>query len=243
MKLAEKIVLLKGYTPNPENVVAEMARICYADDEKLQKVFTGSEINSLEDSKLVRSLVKSRHFSQLEYANYRFILSGVSRSLTHQLVRHRMASFSQRSQRYVSEEDFQSVVPKEISSNPLALKIFETTLDGISRGYKELLNLGISREDARSLLPNACSTVIGFQMNARELLTSFFNERLCERAQEEIREISREMLSLVYPTAPNIFYLAGPSCFRDNKCYQGIRGCGNLKDVVESFKEGGIYKK
>jgi thymidylate synthase (FAD) len=220
-----------------------MARICYASNKKLQEIFSDKEINEAEDSRLVRALVNSRHWSQLEYANYVFVVSGVSRSFTHQLVRHRMASFSQRSQRYVEEREFSSVVPKSVEENEVACKKFEETIDVISSAYSDLIQLGVPKEDARYLLPNACSSVIGFQMNARELLSSFFRERLCERAQSEIRDVAKEMLRLVYPTAPNIFSFAGPSCFSDGKCYQGKMACGRFKEVVDSFKVGGEYKK
>lgn len=242
MKQESLRVILKHYTPNPENKIATMARICYADNETLQGIFSDREIDSLGDSKLVRKLVNSRHWSQLEYADYHFIISGVSRSLTHQLVRNRIASFSQRSQRYVGENDFSSIIPPSIGNNQESLNIYADVLDSIQKGYTKLIEQGIPKEDARYLLPNGCSSVIGLKMNARELLSSFFKERLCNRAQWEIRNLAKEMLKLTYPTAPNVFSIAGPSCFLDKKCYQGRSACGELSFVVDSFRVGGPFK-
>jgi thymidylate synthase (FAD) len=241
MPKVKPTVLLKTFTKDPEHIIADNARICYADDEDLQRIFSQEEINSIDDAKLIRSLVQMRHYSPIEHASYSFILNGISRAMSLQLVRHRIASYSQRSQRYVNESNFGFIVPPSIESAGLEERYIEM-MDTIASYYQELSD-GLSKfglkgeevnQDARYVLPNACSTTIGLTMNARELL-HVFGERLCNRAQWEFRSVAEGMLDLVYPTAPNIFQYAGPECYTKGHCSQARKSCGKLAEVVSKF--------
>lgn len=234
-------VQLITYTPNPEHVIAEMARLCYADDKKINALFK-EDIDSDDDAKMIKTLAKMKHLSPFEHANWTFLIEGVSRSLTHQLVRHRHLAISQRSQRYVSHGNFDYVTPETVKKAGLEER-YSSMMVNIGEFYDELAigleKIGLEGElrnqDARYILPNACETKIGITSNGRELL-HIFQERLCNRAQWEIRALSEEMLRLVYPTAPAVFKLAGPSCYSDGKCYQGKKTCGKMLEVVEHFK-------
>lgn len=241
-------VRLITHTPNPEHVIAEMARLCYASDEDVAKLFT-ENINSLDDARLIKMLVNMRHLSPLEHASWTFELEGISRALTHQLVRHRLVSYSQRSQRYVEQRNFDYIIPPSIEQAGLT-DSYRKMMETIGGFYEELAaglekNLGLTGEarnqDARYVLPNACETKIGVTANAREFL-HMFGERTCNRAQWEIRGVMHEMLKLAYPTAPNIFAYAGPSCVREGKCHQGKKTCGKAEEVKDYFaglKEAG----
>lgn len=235
-------VQLITYTPNPEHIISEMARLCYAEDEKVARLFKGN-IDLMDDAKMIKTLAKMRHFSPFEHANWTFLIEGVSRALTHQLVRHRHLAISQRSQRYVNQKNFDYIIPETIKKAGLEEK-YNTMMVNIGEFYTELENglgkIGLEGElrnqDSRYVLPNACETKIGITSNARELL-HIFQERLCNRAQWEIRYLSEKMLDLAYPTAPAIFELAGPTCYGEGKCYQGKKTCGRMQEVVEHFKK------
>ncbi|MDP1728658.1 MAG: FAD-dependent thymidylate synthase [archaeon] len=238
-------VKLVTYTPNPEHVIADMARLCYADDEEVSKLFK-EDINSIDDVRMLKILVNMRHLSPLEHASWTFEIEGVSRALTHQLVRHRLASYSQRSQRYVEQKNFDFVIPHTIKEAGMENR-YKEMMGVIGDFYEELTsglekNLGLRGEarnqDARYVLPNACETKIGISANAREFL-HIFGERTCNRAQWEIRGVMHQMLELAYPTAPNLFCYAGPACVVDGKCHQGKKSCGKAEEVkryFESFK-------
>ncbi len=233
---------LVTYTPNPEHVIAEMARLCYANDEDVAKLFRGN-IDSLDDARLIKMLVNMRHLSPLEHASWTFEFEGVSRALTHQLVRHRLMSFSQRSQRYVEQKNFDFIIPQTIEKAGMSERYSEM-MSVIGDFYEELAkglekNLGLMGEaknqDARYVLPNACETKIGLTANARQLL-HVFGERTCNRAQWEIRGVMKEALKLAYPTAPNIFSYVGPSCVTGGKCHQGKKSCGKMQEVKSYFE-------
>ncbi len=165
------------------------------------------------------------HFSVFEHISFSFGIEGVSRALTHQLVRHRLASYSQKSQRYVKAgAEFPYIIPHTIKNNSEALEIFNNAMSQIAECYNKLSALDIPSEDARYVLPNACETKIIVTMNARELL-HFFALRLCNRAQWEIRELSDKMLALCYDTAPAVFEKAGPGCCNKG-CTEGKFTCG-----------------
>ena len=175
---------------------------------------------------VLSTVIKSGHLSTLEHASYTFAVDGVSRALTHQLVRHRIASFNQQSQRYVKFTDGVPVVkPGTVAANEEAGRLFDETVDAIEAAYARLLELGIPAEDARYLLPNAAESKIVITMNVRELL-HFFSLRCCNRAQWEIREMAHRMLELARPTAPYIFMDAGAGCVR-GACPEGKMTCGN----------------
>ena len=143
--------------------------------------------------KLLAKIIKMGHASTMEHVSFTFGIEGVSRVLTHQLVRHRLASYSQQSQRYVAEHDFEYILPPSIEEKPEAKERFQSLMDDIQKAYNELADMGIPKEDARYVLANATETKIVVTMNARSLM-HFFNLRCCNRAQWEIRELAYKML-------------------------------------------------
>ncbi|MDP4158295.1 MAG: FAD-dependent thymidylate synthase [Bacillota bacterium] len=219
-------VSLVQYTPEPEKVVAAAARLCYSSDpvpellEQLDDEMMGNFVRKLRDM---------GHLSPFEHVSFQFSIDGVSRSLSHQLVRHRIASYSQRSQRYVKENGFEFVTPLSIGRNPEALARFEAVMARLQEDYQELLNY-VPAEDARYVLPNACTTSLMATFNARSLL-NFFEHRTCSRAQWEIRAMAETMLRLVREVAPNLFSEAGPTCRTQGVCHQGAYSCGRLKTL------------
>ena len=161
------------------------------------------------------------HTSVIEHASFTFSIEDVSRAMTHQLVRHRIASYTQQSQRYVTYDTLEKyVVPPSVADNKEAKATFDETLERISNAYQKLLRLKIPKEDARFILPNATKTNIIVTMNAREL-QHFFNLRCCTRAQWEIREVATEMLRQAKKAAPTLFENAGPSCVPLGFCPEG----------------------
>jgi len=216
-------VRLLYHTPEPERAVAAAARLCYAPvgAAELLESLTEKQINSV-----LRTILTSGHLSTLEHASYTFAIDGVSRALTHQLVRHRLASYNQQSQRYVIyAEEPSFIVPPAIAQHPKALERFEAVNRASFAAYRELLAHGVSAEDARYVLPNAMETKIVVTMNVRELL-HFFELRCCNRAQWEIRDLALTMLELAEPTAPYIFMDAGAAC-RRGVCPEGPMTCGD----------------
>lgn len=216
-------VELLQYPDNPERAVATAARLCYAPvgAKELMETMPPERVQSV-----LSTIMKSGHFSTLEHVSYTFAVDGVSRALTHQLVRHRLASFNQQSQRYVKfTEGVETVKPDTVSRDEEANRIFDEAINAVLEGYQKLLDAGIPAEDARYLLPNAAETKIVITMNIRELL-HFFSLRCCNRAQWEIREMAHRMLALVKPTAPYIFMDAGAPCVR-GICPEGKMTCGN----------------
>jgi thymidylate synthase (FAD) len=227
-----KVVLL-AYTQQPEEVVARAGRLCYFPDNisKLKKA-----VNKKKAVEMIARLAESGHFSTFEHAVFTFGIEGISRACSHQLVRHRIASYSQQSQRYVAFGDnFNYIIPPSIAKDKRLKKKFEETVLFVKRFYDELVNSGIHKEDARYILPNASETKIIVTMNARELL-HFFTLRLCRRAQWEIREMAKKMLSEVKKVAPNIFCNAGPECIR-TRCPEGKMSCGRTMEVKKELLE------
>ena len=216
-------VELLYHTPDPERAVATAARLCYA------PVGASELMESLSEErirKVLTTILEGGHLSTLEHASYTFAIDGVSRALTHQLVRHRLASFNQQSQRYVKFADgLETIKPDSIAANEEANRLFDEMIEKTVEAYQEFLNLDIPAEDARYILPNAAETKIVVTMNIRELL-HFFSLRCCNRAQWEIRELAWKMLELVRPTAPFIFAEAGPGCV-SGSCPEGKMTCGN----------------
>lgn len=229
-----KVVLLK-HTPEPELLCAAAAMTSYKSESTPELI----ENLSIEKArKTIRRVMGYGHRSIIEHAVFTFGVKGVSRALTHQLVRHRIASYTQQSQRYVpynTLEDY--VIPQSIQKNKEPKKTFETTLEQISDAYEKLLKSGIPAEDARYILPNATKTNILITMNAREL-HHFFNLRCCKRAQWEIREMAIEMLRQVKRVAPSIFEDAGPSCIEFGYCPEGVLKTEECKieEIRKEFK-------
>ncbi len=221
-------VELLYHTPDPERAVATAARLCYAPVGASELMETLSE-ERIE--KVLRTILTSGHFSTLEHASYTFAIDGVSRAMTHQLVRHRLASFNQQSQRYVTFKDEPDFIRPKSVEEAGAQEAFDEAAKAAFDAYAKLVELGVPAEDARYLLPNACETKIVVTMNIRELL-HFFNVRCCSRAQWEIREVACKMLELVRPTAPLIFKQAGPGCVK-GACPEGKMSCGEPWERVE----------
>ncbi len=222
-----KVTLLR-HTPNPDELAAKAARVCYS-SSPVDKIV----LNKEEQEKLLKRVIRSGHHSVLEHVSFTYALEGLSRVATHQLVRHRIASYSQRSHRYtdVGKESF--VVPPSVAENPEARAIFDRVVDEATSAYRRLIDLGIKREDARFVIPQAVSSAIVVTMNARELL-HFFSLRCCVRAQWEIRDVAIEMLKLARACAPLIFENAGPACVR-GRCPEE-KPCSNISEIRAYFK-------
>lgn len=220
-------VTLLGYTPEPEKAVARAARLCYSDQNIAD---LDQNMTAEEAAKMVRMLFSLGHLSPFEHVSFQFGVEGVSRVLTHQLVRHRIASYSQKSQRYVSEQGFEYVMPPSVAANPQAAARFRQVMDQLRDTYAELAAAGIPKEDARFVLPNAGETKIIVSMNARSLL-HFFELRCCERAQWEIRRLAHAMLAEVRRVAPTIFARAGSPCVSLGICREGKMSCGRINRV------------
>ncbi|MEM3672616.1 MAG: FAD-dependent thymidylate synthase [Candidatus Bathyarchaeia archaeon] len=212
-----KVKLLR-YTTDPE-ILCGAAALTSSKSGSPSETFEKMDIEQAR--RIIKRVTGYGHTSVIEHASFTFSLEGVSRAMTHQLVRHRIASYTQQSQRYVTYDTLEKyVTPKSIAENAEAKRVFEETLEKISEAYKRLLQLGIPKEDARFVLPNAAKTNIIVTMNAREL-NHFFNLRCCARSQWEIREVATEMLRQVKKVAPALFENAGPSCVKLGYCPEG----------------------
>ncbi len=228
-------VTLIAHTPDPEKTCALAARTCYSalDYDELRSL-----VEEKDQAAFLRRIVASGHLSVLEHASFTFGVSGVSRALLAQLTRHRIASFSVQSQRYVSlEKGFGYIVPPRIRDlGEEAVREFEAQMAQMHAWYKQWQEkLGENaNEDARFVLPNACETHITVTMNARELL-HFFSLRCCSRAQWEIRALAREMLRLCKREAPVIFENAGPGCV-SGPCPEGAKSCGMAADMRDYYR-------
>jgi len=221
-----KVELLK-YTPEPEILVAMAAKLCYSEatiDDLWQ------QMKEKEVSKFINKLMEMGHHSPFEHISFTFGIEGISRVTTHQLVRHRIASYSQQSQRYVKYKELKYITPPTIQKDKDLQMLFRETIERARKAYDQLINSGIPVEDARYILPEACETKIIVSMNARELL-HFFRLRCCNRAQWEIRQLAHQMLKKVKEICPNIFAKAGPSCV-SGKCMEEKMSCGKPYKLV-----------
>lgn len=227
-------VELVTYTPNPDAVCNLAAGTCVSEDIPVLET-------SVNRYRALKGALASGHESVAEHASFTFAVEGVSRALSHQLVRHRLASFSQQSQRYVKMDEFEYVMPESIQNSTSNIwltsledfanmsEVYNALMGDIQQVYEQMVELGIPEEDARYILPNACCTNIVVSMNAREL-RHFFRLRCCERAQWEIRELANRMLELVKEVAPTIFADAGASCVATGRCPEGKKSCGRVKE-------------
>lgn len=241
-------VQIIAYTPNPEKVVAAAAKLCYSKSGAidLYEGLTEDKIKSF-----LTMLSSFGHFSPLEHVSFTFAIEGVSRALLAQITRHRIASYSVQSQRYVNLKDFNFIIPPEIESDESAKKLFLNSMDQDAENYLDIfgslmekyLKSGMpprdaekkANEDARFALPNACETKMVVTMNARSLY-NFFSVRCCNRAQWEIRDLAIEMLKQVNEIAPELFSKAGPACLFD-KCPEGGMSCGKVGEMRIKFSE------
>lgn len=230
-----KVKLLR-YTRDPE-VLCATAALTSSKKKGASEFLEKTDLNKAR--KILRRVLGYGHFSVIEHASFTFSLEGISRVLTHQLVRHRLASYTQQSQRYVKYDTLEHyVTPKSITKNKEAKKVYKQCLKHISEAYQKLLTLEVPKEDARFILPNAAKTNITVTMNGREL-RHFFNLRCCVRAQWEIREVAIEMLKQVKRAAPAIFENAGPYCVEFGYCLEGKlkpETC-NIKEIKEKFRK------
>lgn len=243
-------VELLTYTPDADKLVASAAKLCYAksDITTLMDKQTSEKVEQF-----LRTLDELGHESPIEHASFTFGIEGVSRTLMAQITRHRIASFSIQSQRYVSKSNFEYIIPPDIAAIPEALEEFTAAMEEDKKHYENLHNIlsekykqiniesGMNEkdaafaadkkanEDARFVLPNACDTRIIMTMNARSLM-NFFRQRCCNRAQWEIRRLAIEMLKLVREASPLLFAHAGPTCLYGN-CNEGKYSCGKLEEV------------
>ncbi len=236
-------VRLIRHTSSPEEIVAIGAKLCYSpvDVGELE-----AGIQKKDQGGFIRGLMDMGHLSPLEHASFTFAIEGVSRSLLAQITRHRIASFSVQSQRYVSEhsqanEDgvFGYIIPPRIEAlGKDYVDEFHRQMETIQKWYDKWLvtlaeNGGQAPEDARFVLPNAAETKIVVTMNSRELL-HFFSLRCCNRAQWEIRELAVSMLRLVKEAAPNIFKNGGPQCLT-GPCPEAKMTCGRMLEMREKY--------
>ncbi len=250
-----KVELIR-YTPEPEKVIAAAAKLCYS------KTGIDGILENLDEEKtekFLNILMDLGHESPIEHVYFTFAIEGISRVLTHQLVRHRIGcSYSQQSQRYVKLDQFEYIIPPQIEEMEEAKKIFIKAMEEDQRyydeivemlyknNYKKLLAEGrsekkaaleaekLSIEDARYIFPNACETKVVFTMSARAL-HHFFRLRACERAQWEIRELAIEMIKKLKVVAPILFKHAGPGCLL-GPCPENKMSCGKINSIREKFK-------
>jgi len=247
-------VELLQYNPDCEKIVAAAAKLCYSSSE-IDGILNG--LDKEKTDAFIDKLMSMGHESPIEHISFTFGIEGVSRSLLAQFTRHRIASYSVKSQRYVNEGKFEYITPPEIENNPEAKKLFEEAMADdlkkyneiseilFKKHYADMLQAGVSEkraknaaekkaiEDARYILPNACETKMIATFNARSLL-NFFNHRCCERAQWEIRDMATKMLMLVKDVAPTLFKYAGPSCV-NGPCPEGAMSCGKALEKRKLF--------
>ena len=239
MAQAKLNVELIDHTENALSIIYASCRQCYS--SKFAGDIYSEDIDDIQKEEFVKKISDSGHESPLEHVKFTFAIQGVSRALTHQLVRHRIASYSQQSQRYVNESDFEYIVPPSIEINQKLKDEYLKILKSIQQSYNTLLELynenGIKGEkanqDARFVLPQASETKIVVTMNARQLL-HFFKERCCTRAQWEIRSLANEMLNLCRQKLPSVFGKnAGAKCETIKFCPEGENfACGKYPVFV-----------
>jgi thymidylate synthase (FAD) len=249
-----KVTIIQ-HTPEPEKLIAAAAKLCYS------SVGIGDIMDDLDDGKVdkfLNMLMDLGHESPIEHVVFTFGVEGVSRVLTHQLVRHRIGcSYSQQSQRYVKLNQFEYIIPPEIERLPAARKKFMEAMEADQRAYDELVELLVPEhygryikegktekqarsmseksaiEDARYVFPNACESKIVFTMSARALM-NFLRQRCCNRAQWEIRELAEEMLCQLKAVAPVLFKNAGPGCVA-GQCPEGTMSCGRMREMRDKY--------
>lgn len=263
--MAIKVNLI-AYTPTPEQIVASAAKLCYSPVgvDEIQDNLTPEKTEAF-----VNMLSEIGHTSPMEHASFTFAIEGISRACSHQLVRHRIASYSQQSQRYVDGNRFEFVTPPAVADCPEALEEYERIISQQRQAYSKIRDalaatqvrsicpdiegdnetvlsvfkerdkgkhsaiIKMANEDARFILPNACTTAIVVTMNTRSLW-NFFAHRCCNRAQWEIREVATKMLKLCKGVAPSLFKTCGPSCVK-GKCPEGKMSCGKPNEMRTYF--------
>lgn len=241
-------VTLLAHTPEPEKTVAAAAKLCYS-SSSADKLFC--DLTDEKAADFVDMLSSIGHASPTEHVSFTFGIDGISRACSHQLVRHRIASYSQQSQRYVKSDMFEYVTPPEIAANPEAKAEFDKAMQECQAHYDKIAEILTAShleqmnetdekaatkkaiEDARFVLPNAATTKIVVTMNVRSL-QNFFNHRCCNRAQWEIREMADKMLTICKQVAPNLFKLSGPPCVR-GACPEGKMSCKKAQEMRAKY--------
>ena len=252
---ADMTVTLLTHTPEPERLVAAAAKLCYSQKsvEELVEGLTPEKTVSFIDM-----LSELGHESPIEHVSFTFGIEGVSRALLAQITRHRIASYSVQSQRYVRKGSFEYITPPAVAEDPEAAALFREAMADCQNVYDRLAErltglqaarleregvpadearkkgAKLANEDARFVLPNACETRMVVTMNARSLM-NFFAHRCCNRAQWEIRALAEEMLRLCRQAAPTLFRYAGPPCLRGS-CPEGKMTCGHAAEMRERYK-------
>ena len=210
-------------TPNAAQKIENIACVCY-------------DSEPTEDCKIFKGCMKSGHMSVAEHSDITFKVN-CSRACSHQLVRHRTGKFTQRSQRYCKEDGFDYYIPQSIANDRQALEIYNEVIHNIQANYKWLLDMGVEAEDARYILPNACETTIFITMDFRNFF-HFLNERLCTRAQKEIRDIAKEMARLAVEVCPIIKPYCVPKCESFSIAYcPEHKSCGKHKPLKEIVRD------
>lgn len=231
-KVTLNVQLLES-SENAITLIYAACRQCYS-DKFAADIFSDKAVTPQKQEEFVKSIVASGHLSPLEHVKFSFAVEGVSRALTHQLVRHRLASYSQQSMRYVKEKDFDFIIPYSIEKNSEAKNEFEKLMSVIQQSYTKLLKLlnqdnvsgEAAHQDARFVLPQAAETKIVVSMNCRELL-HFFQARCCARAQWEIRQMADKMLEICRLKLPAVFGASGAKCAELGYCPEGEKfSCG-----------------
>ncbi len=244
-----------AHTPEPEKVISMAAKLCYSPVgvDEIEKNLTDESVD-----KFINMLMSMGHESPLEHVSFTFAVEGISRACSHQLVRHRIASYSQQSQRYVKLYQFEYIIPKEIEKIDEAKKVFIDAMKKDQEDYDKLVDILFNKhckklvqqgkdakkakkdaekkaiEDARYVFPNACETKIVFTMNVRSLY-NFIEHRTCERAQWEIRDLATQMLKKLREISPVLFNNKGPKCIK-GPCPEGKMTCGEIIRIREKFK-------
>ena len=233
-------IYILSHTENPFKTIYSAYRQCYSSGTA-SDIFHDEDVTAEQMVKTIRKGIRSGHLSPLEHVSFTFSVEGVSRALTHQLVRHRMASYSQQSQRYVNVKNNGYYIPNAVHEKQAAYEAYVHAVRACLDAYNELVEMGIPIKDARYLLPNAMYSNIVVTMNCRELL-HFFEERCCSRAQNEINILAWNMLYSVNRILPAAFEDAGPKCKRLGYCPEE-KGCGfapkrdDVFGISEQLKE------
>ena len=220
---------LVSFTKDPEITCAKCATVSFHRKSM-------NELSLDEARTIIKRVLGYGHESIIEHASFTFFVEGISRSLTHQLVRHRIASYTQQSMRYVDLRKSKSyfIRPPSVSKDAELVELFDDIMTRCKVAYDALREKGVPAEDSRFVLPIATQTKIALTMNAREL-RHFFMMRCCLRAQWEIRELADRILRICKSVAPSLFEGAGPSCIRLGSCPEGELACGKLDQVLKAY--------
>ncbi|MBE7048848.1 MAG: FAD-dependent thymidylate synthase [Ruminococcaceae bacterium] len=249
-------VELLQHTGEPEKIISAAAKLCYS-SAGVSDILNGLDQAGIQ--RFLKMLMEMGHESPIEHVSFTFGIEGVSRALLAQITRHRIASYSVKSQRYVKEGQFEFITPPAIAADEAAHSLYQQSMEMAQQTYNQLADILFEKyyaenikegldekkarnqaekkaiEDARFVLPNACETKMIVTMNARSLM-NFFHHRCCSRAQWEIQALANEMLRLVQEVAPTLFAHAGPSCVA-GPCPEGKMSCGRATAMRKQYKK------